>query len=272
MYNIKTGSKTLKDTTFVIDYSYPNEGYIVVTYTGDKNKHCKIDMIKGQDNIMYDINNVNVKEILPFIFGNGKYTIRVLIQASEPGKYAIKEKMDIEVKLTDPTIIYRYPNQRVNFSESMNCVKQANTLCANIKDNSKKLFAIYDFIVNNFSYDSHLANTVQPRYLPDCDRTLKNRKGICCDIASLFAAMCRSQGLVVQYVTGYMKSPDGKEPIYHAYNKVLINSDVNLTGGLIVRKNEWTLLDPTIAMSNKSNRSSINFIQTKGNYTDKHIY
>jgi len=226
-------------------------------------------MIHGDDNIIFD--TYNRPEVLPLMFSNGEYRIRVLIQSADT-KYAVALSTQINVAMRDPDIRFRYPNQRVNYTRESKAVAKAAYLCKDAKTESAKLYAIYDFIVNNFTYDYDLAATVQPRYLPDCDRTLSRGKGICCDIAELFAVMCRSQGLLAKYVTGYVKVPDSKEPVYHAYNRVWINNPVALAGGLIVKKNTWVTLDPTFAAHNKNKAAVIKWIANPDNYADKHLY
>jgi len=89
----------------------------------------------------------------------------------------------------------------------------------------------------------------------------------------MFAAMCRSQGLLVKYVTGHVKNPDpkAKDNIYHAYNIVKIDCDANLSG-LPVKKDTPTIIDPTFAMGSKGSKSFISYMSDSGNYKHKHYY
>lgn len=65
------------------------------------------------------------------------------------------------------------------------------------KTDMDKVTAIYNYIAGHYTYDTKLANDITSgkvsKYIPDTAATLNSSKGICYDLASLFAAMCRSQ-------------------------------------------------------------------------------
>ena len=54
-------------------------------------------------------------------------------------------------------------------------------------------------LASRYTYDNKLANEITSgkitKYIPDTAATLKGTTGICYDFSSLFAAMCRSQGI-----------------------------------------------------------------------------
>ena len=70
------------------------------------------------------------------------------------------------------------------------------------------------------------------KYIPDTAATLNSNKGICYDLASLFAAMCRSQNIPCTLTKGYAGSS------YHAWNKV------NVSGN-------WYQIDMTYAVTKR---------------------
>lgn len=82
----------------------------------------------------------------------------------------------------------------------------------------EKAMAIYRYISRHFKYDYELCDAVLAgeitHYTPDPQRTLENRKGVCYDLAVLFAAMLHSQGIQVKLVKGYHNG------MYHAWNSV----------------------------------------------------
>lgn len=82
----------------------------------------------------------------------------------------------------------------------------------------EKTMAIYRYISRHFKYDYELCNAVLAgeitHYTPDPQLTLENRKGICYDLAMLFAAMLHSQGIQVKLVKGYHNE------MYHAWISV----------------------------------------------------
>ena len=86
---------------------------------------------------------------------------------------------------------------------------------------SAKVIAIYNYMASRYTYDNKLANEITSgkitKYIPDTAATLKGTTGICYDFSSLFAAMCRSQGIPCALTKGYAGSS------YHAWNKVNLN-------------------------------------------------
>ena len=99
-----------------------------------------------------------------------------------------------------------------------------------------KVTAIYNYIAGHYTYDTKLANDITAgkvsKYIPDTAATLNNNKGICYDLASLFAAMCRSQDIPCTLTKGYAGSS------YHAWNKV------NVSGN-------WYQIDMTYAVAKR---------------------
>lgn len=55
------------------------------------------------------------------------------------------------------------------------------------------------------------------KYIPNTAATLNGTTGMCYDFSSLFAAMCRSEGIPCALTKGYAGSS------YHAWNKVNLN-------------------------------------------------
>ena len=99
-----------------------------------------------------------------------------------------------------------------------------------------KVTAIYNYIAGHYTYDTKLANDITSgkvsKYIPDTAATLNSNKGICYDLASLFAAMCRSQDIPCTLTKGYAGSS------YHAWNKV------NVSGN-------WYQIDMTYAVTKR---------------------
>jgi len=272
LYPSAPGTAVFTNKYAKIDYSNANEGYITVTFEKTE-KHCRIKLFRDDESIMYDMDNNPT--VIPLNLGEGKYIIKTYLQALEPIKYITTTPLEIDVKFREKDIMFKYPNQRVNYRSKSQVVIKAAQLCIGAKSQAEKLSRIYNFVFNNFIYDEELAFTVQTGYLPNPDKTLSLKKGICCDIASMFAAMCRSQGLLVKYVTGYVKKASAKYPIYHAYNIIKIDNDIDLNG-LFIKKNTFTRIDLTFDITSKNDKklkqSFINFISNPNNYQDRHFY
>ena len=99
--------------------------------------------------------------------------------------------------------------------------KRTAELCKDAKTDAEKITAIYNYIAGHYTYDTKLANDITSgkvsKYIPDTATTLNSNKGICYDLASLFAAMCRSQSIPCSLTKGYAGSS------YHAWNKVNVD-------------------------------------------------
>ncbi|HWR21999.1 MAG TPA: transglutaminase-like domain-containing protein, partial [Feifaniaceae bacterium] len=140
-----------------------------------------------------------------------------------------------------PSSATRYLNSvtEISFRAGDSVSNKAAELTAGKKTTQEKAMAIYSYIVKNFSYDYDLYYDViegrVTRYTPNPNSILKAKEGICYDIASLFAAMCRSVGIPTKMIKGNSKPAGG----YHAWNSVYDDA----TG-------EWVSMDPTLDMSN----------------------
>lgn len=94
---------------------------------------------------------------------------------------------------------------------------KASELCVGLPDDRAKAEAIVDFVARSVLYDHLKARTVKRGYHPNPDVTLESKRGICWDIASLVAAMLRSQAVQCRVVIGYADRE------YHAWNEVLLD-------------------------------------------------
>lgn len=96
----------------------------------------------------------------------------------------------------------------------------AASLTENLDTTQQKAMAVYSFISANFQYDWALYNDVLSgkvrAYTPDPAATLKKRSGVCYDLVSLYAAMCRSIGIPAKMIKGECVRAGG----YHAWNSV----------------------------------------------------
>lgn len=107
-------------------------------------------------------------------------------------------------------------NMYVRFTKKSNSSILAKSLTEGMTP-EEAVAAISDHITSSILYDHLKARTVEAGYLPFADRTLCEGKGICFDIASLFACMLRSIAIPCKLVIGHADME------YHAWNEVLIN-------------------------------------------------
>lgn len=136
--------------------------------------------------------------------------------------------------LKDELAPFLRPNQYVNYTEDSQAVALAAELTAGMTDNLEKVKTIYDYVVQNISYDRLLAAKVQSGYLPDIDQVLAKKKGICFDYAALMSAMLRSQEVPTKLVVGYTGS------VYHAWINVYSEEEGWIDAAIYFDGQEWS--------------------------------
>ncbi|NLJ72662.1 MAG: transglutaminase domain-containing protein [Syntrophomonadaceae bacterium] len=205
-----------KPTLPTIDKSELDRGIVLVSYeAGDKGNYI-IRITKGMKTYDYP---VVPNGRYPLQIGNGNY--KILIGEQITGKtYKAVASEDIKLDLKDTKIAFLQSTYMINWHSQTKAVVKANELTKQLKTNREKLSVIYDYIVNNISYDYDLAKTVQSGYVPNLDVTYDKASGICYDYATMMAAMLRSVGLPTKLVMGFHK--DDLET-YHAWNEVYVD-------------------------------------------------
>lgn len=249
--------------TAVIDASHTADGYVMVNYTGDNSK-VKLQ-ITGPNNIVYtyDLHGFSY-ETFPLTSESGSYTIAVY-ESVVAGKYATALSEQIDVTIQDEFGPYLYPNQYVNFDASNKAVALASDIVSESSNDLNAVADIYNYVIQNITYDYDKANTVQSGYLPVIDETLTSKQGICFDYASLMAAMLRSQNIPTRLEIGYASDS------YHAWISTYI-TDIGWINGIIeFDGKDWTLMDPTFAASS-SEKALKKFIGDGSNYLTEYVY
>lgn len=246
-----------------IDASNVSEGYVMIQYSGGIEK-IRVQ-ITAPDGTTYTYAlAIGSYETFPLSGGDGSYHIDVLENAYDD-LYAIAFSQDISVTLNDEFRPFLYPNQYVWFTQDYEAVKYAASLSDKSSDDLDYVEQVYLYVTENISYDEELAANVKTNYLPNIDNTMKSKKGICFDYASLMAAMLRSQGVPTKLVVGY--SGDA----YHAWISVYLKEIGWVDGIIEFDGKNWSLLDPTLA-ANNSSRSVAKYIGDGSNYTVKYSY
>ena len=166
----------------------------------------------------------------------------------------------INVTLDDEFAPFLRPNQYVNYENATQTMDKAAMLVAGITDPLDKVEVIFNFVVNNLTYDYEKAATVQSGYLPALDQVLEAKKGICFDYAALMAAMLRSQGIPCKLVVGFAGD------VYHAWISVWSPDQGWVEGAIYFDGANWQLMDPTFASTTG------NPAITGVTYTYKYIY
>lgn len=268
---LKTGVTVYSNDKASIDASNLAEGFVSIKYTGGKSVRIKVQITKEKttDTYSYDLNNTGTAEVFPLTEGNGSYAIKVFENTSGT-KYAQAYACTVNMTLRDTFLPHLYPNQYVNFTSESKVAKKAAELTAGKTGELDKVTAVFDFVVDNFTYDDNFAKEVQAGqhvgYLPNVDKKLEEKKGICFDYAAVMSAMLRSQNIPCKLVVGYA----GK--VYHAWINVYVSGTGWIDKAIYFDGTDWTLMDPTFTSSGKRSDSIMKYVTTETNYVKKYAY
>lgn len=260
---VASGEITYGDDTVSIDASNTSEGYVMVQYSGDAKKVKLQITVPDTTTYTYTLSGGSY-ETFPLSEGDGSYKLDVL-ENVEDEMYALVFSQTIQVKTADEFRPFLYPNQYAWFTREDKAVAYGARLSDASYDDLDYVEKVYLDVIQNVTYDDELAATVTSGYLPDVDRTLQTKKGICFDYAALMAALLRSQGIPTKLQIGY--SGDA----YHAWISVYLKEIGWVDDIIEFDGKSWSLMDPTLAASNS--RSALKkYIGDGSHYTVKYSY
>jgi hypothetical protein len=260
---LASGTVVYQEGGSCIDASNASSGYVMVKQSGSS-KRLKVQIIKN-GTYNYDLNNGGSFETFPLQMGSGQYTVRIMQNVSG-NSYIELYSAAINASLGSSLSPYLYPNQFVNYTASSGAVRKAFGLCMNAQTDLDKVKSIYNYIINNISYDTYKASTVSGGYLPNVDSTLSSRRGICFDYAALMACMLRSQGVATKLVVGTVSPKNAN----HAWNEVYIQNVGWITVKIQVTGAGWKRMDSTFGAARTSTIET--FIGNGSNYTSLRLY
>jgi transglutaminase-like putative cysteine protease len=243
-----------------IDASNASEGYIMVKYKG-KNAKVKLQ-ITGPDQITYTYDLHGGYEVFPLTAGNGSYSVAVFENISD-NQYATAQSENISITLSNEFGPYLYPNQYVNFNADSLPVTKAASLAASADTDLDVVSAVYNYIIDNFTYDYDKAANVKSGYLPVVDDVFQSQTGICFDYTAVIATMLRTQGIPTRLEVGYM----GEQ--YHSWVSIYTKETGWLNGIIEFDGDKWKMLDPTFASTSQDPES---FTTNNSKYTTKYVY
>ena len=249
-----SGTETRKNDRAEIDFSNASDGYVMIRFTGRTTQTVMV-VIRGPRGTQFQfrLNTDGRWEVFPFSDGNGRYQIGVHEQI-QGNRFSTVITAEVTVNLSSEFAPFIRPNQFVNFNQNSRVVARANELVRGSTGVLDSVARIYDFVITNISYDTALAATVQPGYVPDVDAVLARGKGICFDYAALMAAMLRSQGIPTQLITGYAGT------VYHAWINVWSSETGWIHNVIQFDGRTWRLMDPTFAATGNQSPDVMRFI------------
>lgn len=242
-----------------IDISNVSQGYVGAA--AQSSSRLRFVVEKDGAEQVYEMSGDGAPNYYPLQAGDGNYTLSVM-QNTRDNLYATIATETVSVALDNEFEPFLRPNYFCNYNANSESVKLANSLTEGSENEGEALASIYNWIVENISYDTDKATNAPQGYTPNPDATLSSRTGICFDYASLAAAMLRSQGIPCKIITGYVS--DGN--IYHAWNMVFIDG-VWITMQMKISSNTWERIDTTFAAGGDSR-----FVGDGSAYTDRYIY
>ena len=233
---IASGDKVVSKKKGAIDISHTDQGYFMAMHTGTE-KRVKVLVSCGKLNQDFDLPANGEYVPFPLPYGNGTYKITIN-ENTKGSSYTTVVSTKAEVTLADENLPFLHPSQYVNYSENTAAVALSQELCASLTDPKDKANAILKYVIQTISYDHMTAVAIQSKeitaYLPDLDKVLEYKLGICFDYAALSACMLRVQGIPTKLIIGKASIPGGTGP--HAWIEVFI-------GG------KWVQQDPTYKAS-----------------------
>lgn len=259
------GVMTKSNSRATIDYSCTEDGYVMVCFTADTAKRLKSQVATpGGKVYTYDI---TPKEWVSFPLseGNGEYKVSVFENTSGT-KYATVISVTFSVSLDNEFSPFIRPNQYVDYADAANTIDKAAELVSGVDGSIEQVEAIYDWVINNMTYDRAFADTVQPGYLPNIDSVLEAKTGICFDYAALMCAMLRSQFIPCKLVVGYAGTA------YHAWINVYTEETGWIEGSILFNGETWERMDPTFASTGKGSEKIMEYIGDGKNYTAMYVY
>lgn len=205
----------------------------------------RIMVEKGNDKYYYSLNNA--KEEIPVQLGDGSYLVKVL-KRIEGNNYKVVEKSNLSIK-NSSVEVFLSSSQPVYWDGIKSITELAKELTKGSKSDKEKIEAVYQYIITNIKYDNNKINNISTDYVPDLEKVLKDKNGICYDYAALFAGLLRSQGIHTKLVKGYKN--DMKE--YHAWNEVLLDG-------------KWVVIDTTYDAALSKGNKNLSMIKSIPEY------
>ncbi len=255
------GTVTYGNESVTIDASHTQNGYLMISYTG-QNPKVKLQ-ITGADDITYTYNlHGDGYETFPLTAGSGTYQIGIF-ENIEGTSYATLFTQSIDAQLENEFDPYLYANQYVNFSANSKAVAEAKKISSSAGDDLEVIQNVYNYMISNFTYDYDKAATVQSGYLPNVDEVFEQKTGICFDYAAVMATMLRCERIPTRLEVGYAGD------IYHAWISTYIHDKGWVNGIIEFDGKDWKLMDPTFASTSSDPKD---FVTEADDYVTKYVY
>lgn len=220
----------IENGELVLDINEIKDGYFKAKIKNKSSRKFKLK-VRGPDfeEVLYDLNNKCKYEIFPVQFGDGSYTIE-LYRNVFVTKYKNVGRVETTFTLPNPDAPFLHQNQYVNYSEEtyvklykiIQQISYPYMASEKSKGNRRERYCreIIRYIGDIYKYKL----TLLPKEgtLPNIDKCLKTKKGICQDFAALAVALMRLLEIPAKLVIGYADGHYHAWVVAHIYNEELI--------------------------------------------------
>ncbi|MCL2575150.1 MAG: transglutaminase domain-containing protein [Defluviitaleaceae bacterium] len=263
--NVASGRDVNRNARGEIDFSNANDGYVMARWLVPSATDIRVVIIgPNGTQYQYRLSTAGDWESFPLTGGNGSYTVRIA-EAVGDGRFSVTNNVNIDLVLRNEFAPFLRPNQFVNFNAQSTAVSLARMLTAVATSDLDSVSRVYNWVVDNITYDFDLAQNVQSGYVPDLEAVLERRRGICFDYASLMTAMLRSQGIPTRLAIGYVGD------VRHAWISVFTREHGWVNDLIQFDGNDWRLMDPTFSATGGSVEAA-RFVGTGGNHRQTHLH
>lgn len=252
------GLKTIEQGALLLDFSNEAQGYFMMINQSPSRQMSL--QLTAPDGIVYKyFIDPEEEAVVPFSGGSGDY-ILICYQQVEDDRFAAVYTSTLQISLENEFLPFLYPNQYVAFTEDSDACKLALSIMPEDTEDTQALEEIYNYVIENITYDYDKAASVEAGYLPDIDETLSTGTGICFDYAALITAMLRSRDIPCRLQIGYAGD------IKHAWVDVYIRSKGWVNNAIEFDGDSWTRMDPTFDSSLEDKELARDFIGDGTNY------
>ena len=253
------GKKTLGASPLTLDISNADQGYLTAISDSDSQK-MNVQLTSENEAVYSYFVSPGKSAVIPFSSGSSNYQVSCY-QQIDGSRYAALFADTLEVSLENEFLPFLYPNQYVNFTPDSASSKLALSIISEDASDVDALQAVYNYVVQNLTYDYDLADTVDSGYIPDVDSTLKSGKGICFDYAALTTAMLRARDIPCKLQIGYAGT------VKHAWISVYIRSKGWVDKAVEFSGESWSRMDPTFDSNSKDKENIQQYIGDDDNYS-----
>lgn len=154
----------------------------------------------------------------PLTRGAGTYKIRLLKKTPILGRQEIIKEFDVHVSMGDAEKAFASCSNVYVDSDNPKVKAFAESLVEGKEGDLDRIKAIYFFVYRKvkYNYMTMFKKAKESIYIPDLEKILKTKSGICWEKACLFVALCRAVGIKAIVRVGNLDIGDGLTE-YHAW-------------------------------------------------------